>query len=119
MGKERPPMGNASLTEVAAKAGVSLATASRVLNPDSAHPVSGAARDRVVAAAEALNYTSNALARGLKTRRSNTIAVIVHDIRDPYFAECARGITDAADAAGMLTMICNSDRVPEVELRYV
>jgi LacI family transcriptional regulator len=52
-------------------------------------------------------------------RRSDTFAVLVHDIRDPYFSECARGVTDAAEAAGYLTMICNSDRDPATELRYL
>jgi LacI family transcriptional regulator len=104
---------------VARRSGVSLATASRALNPDNDHPVSARTRERVKAAAAALNYNSNALARGLKTRRTTTVAVIVHDIRDPYFNECARGIADVAVEAGFLSMICNSDRDPELELRYV
>jgi LacI family transcriptional regulator, galactose operon repressor len=108
-----------SLTEVARLSGVSLASASRVLNPDSHHPVSDDVRERVLAAAAQLNYSSNALARGLKTRRTQTVAVIVHDIRDPYFNECARGVADVAEDAGYLTMICNSDRDPETEIRYV
>ena len=54
----------ASLAEVAHRSGVSLATASRVLNPDSDHPVSTELRERVLATAEELNYTVNALARG-------------------------------------------------------
>jgi LacI family transcriptional regulator len=112
-------MTSALLTQVAARAGVSLATASRVLNPHSTHPVGEATRARVLAAAEELNYSSNALARGLVMRRSNTVAVLVHDIRDPYFSESARAIADAANAAGYLTMICNSYRDPATELRYV
>lgn len=108
-----------SLAEVARRSGVSLATASRVLNPDSMHPVSEELRARVLATAEELNYTVNALARGLKIRRTNTVMVMVHDIRDPYFNEYARGVTDAADAVGYLTVVCNSDRDPDTELRYV
>jgi LacI family transcriptional regulator len=112
-------MEGSSLLQVARLSGVSLATASRVLNPNNDHPVSARTRARVEAAAAELDYSSNALARSLKTRRTRTVAVIVHDIRDPYFNECARGIADVAEEAGYLSMVCNSDRNPETELRYV
>ena len=112
-------MSPSSLAEVARRSGVSLATASRVLNPQSEHPVSPALRARVLAMAEELDYTVNALAQGLKVRRTRTVLVVVHDIRDPYFNEHARGVTDRAAAAGYLTVICNSDRDPDTELRYV
>jgi len=108
-----------SLNDVARESGVSVATASRVLNPANSHPVGAATRDRVLKVAAELNYSSNGVARELRTRRLRTVGVIVHDIRDPYFSECTRGITDAASAAGYLTMICNTDRDPETELRYV
>jgi DNA-binding LacI/PurR family transcriptional regulator len=108
-----------SLQEVARRSGVSIATASRVLNPHNEHPVSPALRERVLAAAAAADYRVNALARGLKVLRTQTVAIIVHDIRDPYFNECTRGVTDAADAAGYLALVCNSDRDPDTELRYV
>lgn len=98
---------------------MSVATASRVLNPNNNHPVSAKLRQRVLAAAAEYDYAVNALARGLKIRRTQTVAVVVHDIRDPYFNECARGIADAADPAGYLAVVCNSDRDPEKELRYV
>jgi LacI family transcriptional regulator len=112
-------MSGASLTEVAKAGGVSLATASRVLNPSNTHPVSDEVRARVVAAAERLNFSVNGLARGLKVKRAQTVAAIVHDFCDPYFNAVARGVTDAAEAAGYLTMLCNSSRDPDKELRYV
>jgi LacI family transcriptional regulator len=112
-------MTGASLTEVAKAGGVSLATASRVLNPNNTHPVSDEVRARVLAAAAQLNFSVNGLARGLKVQRSQTVAAIVHDFCDPYFNAVARGVTDAAEAAGYLTMLCNSSREPEKELRYV
>lgn len=112
-------MTRTSLIEVARVSGVSLATASRVLNPDNGHPVRAAVRERVLATAEELNYNVNALARGVKTGRTRTVAVMVHDICDPYFNLMARGVTNAADAAGYLTLVCNSERDPETELRYV
>ena len=112
-------MSGASLSEVAKAGGVSLATASRVLNPDNTHPVSEPVRARVLAAAERLDFSVNGLARGLKVRRTNTFAAIVHDFVDPYFNAVARGVTDAAEAAGYLTILCNSSRDPDKELRYV
>ncbi len=112
-------MTGASLQQVARRSGVSVATASRVLNPDNNHPVSEELRQRVLAAAAEYDYAVNGLARGLKIRRTQTVAVIVHDIRDPYFNECARGVADAADQAGYLAMVCNSDRDPDKELRYL
>ena len=48
-----------------------------------------------------------------------TIAIVVHDVSDPYFAEIVRGATSAASARGFLTVVCSSDRDPMTELRYV
>jgi LacI family transcriptional regulator len=48
-----------------------------------------------------------------------TIAIVVHDVSDPYFAEIVRGATKAASARGFLTVVCSSDRDPVTELRYV
>lgn len=108
-----------SLSEVARRSGVSETTASRALNPRRAHMVSEATRARVLAVSNELNFRPNALARGLRNRYSNTIGVIVHDIRDPYFAEGARAISDAAAEHGFLAMICSTERDPATEVRYV
>lgn len=107
-----------SLADVAALAGVSVATASRVMG-NSSHPVSDGVRERVVAAARSLDYEYNMLARGLVARRSRTVGVVLHDILDEYFAQIVRGIEDVAYAAGYTTLVCNSDRDPEKELNYV
>jgi LacI family transcriptional regulator len=104
-----------SLAHVAKAAGVSIATASRVLN-GSAHPVSDATRERVLAAAQELGYSPSALARALVTRRSRIIGVMVGDIVDAYFAEITRGVEDVAGRAGYMTIVCNADRRTEVEL---
>jgi LacI family transcriptional regulator len=107
-----------SLTEVSRRAGVSIATASRVLNRSS-HPVAEATRARVLQAAEELGYSPSALARALVTRRSRIIGVIVGDIVDPYFAEITRGIEDVAQKAGYMTIVCNADRRTETELEQL
>lgn len=108
----------ASITEVARLAGVSTATASRVVS-SSDYPVSAAARERVLAAARTLDYVPNALARGLLKSRVPVVAVMVHDITDPYFAEVVRGVEDGAAAAGYLVITCSSERDAERERSYV
>jgi LacI family transcriptional regulator len=110
--------GRGSLTDVSRRAGVSTATASRVLN-GSAHPVSAATRERVMEAASEVGYSPSALARALVTRRSRIIGVIVGDVVDPYFAEITRGVEDVAGRAGYLTIVCNADRRPVVEREYL
>ena len=107
------------LSDVARQAAVSLTTASRALDPANAHPVSERTRARVVAAATQLAYRPNPMARALRTKRVPTIAIVVHDVSDPYFAEIVRGATAAASSRGFLTVVCSSDRDPATELRYV
>jgi LacI family transcriptional regulator len=107
----------ASLADVARRAGVSIATASRALN-GSKHPVSAGVRERIAAAAEEVGYRPSAVARALVTRRSRILGVIVGDIVDPYFAEITRGVEDRARRAGSLTMVCNADRTT-AELAYL
>jgi LacI family transcriptional regulator len=108
----------ASLADISRQAGVSIATASRVLN-GSTHPVSEGTRSRVLAAADELGYRPSELARALVKRTSRIIGVIVGDIVDPYFAEIARGVEDVAARLGHLTMVCNADRRPEAELAHL
>lgn len=107
------------LSDVAHEAAVSLTTASRALDPDSTHPVADRTRARILAVAARLAYRPNPMARALRTRRVPTIAIVVHDISDPYFAEIVRGATAAASARGFLTVVCSSDRDPMTELQYV
>ena len=108
----------ASITEVARLAGVSIATASRVVS-SADYPVSAATRARVLDAARTLDYVPNALARGLLKSQIPVVAVIVHDITDPYFAEVVRGVEDAASPAGYLVITCSSERDTERETSYV
>ncbi len=108
----------ASIGEVARLAGVSTATASRVVSAAD-YPVSAAMRERVLEAARALDYVPNALARGLHKSRVPVVAVIVHEITDPYFSEIVRGVEDAASAAGYLVITCSSERDAERERSYV
>jgi LacI family transcriptional regulator len=107
-----------SITDVAKQANVSITTVSRVLN-GSAHPVSAATRAKVLAAIEALNYSPNVLAQAMITRATRIVGVIIGDATDPYFATIIRGVEDVARQHGYMVILCNSDRVPEIEIGYI
>jgi LacI family transcriptional regulator len=107
-----------SLRHVAQLAGVSVATASRVMS-GSNHPVSERTRQQVLSAADRLSFVPNRLARALVTARSQTVGVIVHDISDPYFGDIVKGLEDGIHAEDYRLFVANSDRDPEKELNYV
>jgi LacI family transcriptional regulator len=108
----------ATLAEIARRAGVSVATASRVLN-GSARGVTAEMRERVLAAASELSYVPNAHAQALARASTAIVGVIVHDVSDPYFSEITRGIQQVASETGRLVFICNSFRDIERELEYM
>ncbi|GAC1368569.1 MAG: LacI family DNA-binding transcriptional regulator [Ktedonobacteraceae bacterium] len=107
-----------SIVDVATRAGVSIATASRVMS-SSTYPVSESTRQKVLKAASELSYVPNSLARSLKAQKSKLLAVIVGDNADPYFAEVMRGVEEVANEHGYLTIVCNTDRNPAKELAYL
>lgn len=107
-----------TIIDVAKVAGVSISTVSRVLSK-SDHPVSQEARQRVMDAVSALNYSPSALARAMITQDTHIIGIIVGDSEDPFFASIIRGAEDVARALGFLVIICNSDRQPDCILQYV
>jgi LacI family transcriptional regulator len=111
-------MTKVSIQHVAQSAGVSVATASRVISGAN-YPVNEKTRQRVLDAVAELGYTPNSLARGLKTQRSYLIGALVGDNADPYFAEIMRGVEEVCSADGYLTIVCNTDRKPEREMRYL
>jgi LacI family transcriptional regulator len=108
----------ATLADVARRAGVSTATASRIIN-GSSKPVADTLRERVLAAVAELQYVPNAHAQMLARSHRSAVGVIVHDVSDPYFAEITRGLQRVASANGRLVIICNSFREPERELEYL
>ncbi len=109
---------NSSIVDVAKTANVSVTTVSRVLS-GSSHPVSQETRARVLDAARVLNYSPSALAKAMVTRDTHIVGVIIGDAVDPYFAAIIRGVEDQARQHGYLVIVCNSDRVPDIELRYL
>lgn len=118
VGHERDASSPATLSDVAAEAHVSIATASRVLSA-STYGVNPELKNRVLTAARGLRYVPNAHARALARSSRSTVGVIVHDIGDPYFAEITQGILRVARRADRLVMICHTDRDRETELEYV
>ncbi|MFI8346595.1 LacI family DNA-binding transcriptional regulator [Streptomyces sp. NPDC085596] len=107
----------ASIKDVAAAAGVSVATVSRVLN---AHPsVSAEARSRVLAAVATLGYRPNAVARSLRTDQTHTLGLVIGDVLNPYFTELARSVEEAARALGYSVIIGNADERPDLQDHHV
>ncbi|MFE1665337.1 LacI family DNA-binding transcriptional regulator [Microbacterium sp. P02] len=101
----RPTKG-VTISDVAARAGVSLSTVSRVLNDNpTVDPVMA---DRVRAAAAELNYSANPLARSLVLGRTQTVAVVVPDLGNPTFQGILRGLSRAAAADGYHVLIADS-----------
>ncbi|MGW6448397.1 LacI family DNA-binding transcriptional regulator [Lentzea sp. NPDC055074] len=103
-----------TLAEVAKQAGVSLATASRVLN-GSTRQVSEDLSERVLRTAEELGYVPNASAQALARNSSSLVGLVVHDITDPYFSCIAAGVTRVAEAAGLSVVLGTTGRRPERE----
>jgi len=106
------------LRDVAQRAGVSVATASRVLS-GSPEGVSAPRREAVLTAARTLQYVPNAHAQALARAGTTHIGAILHDVSDPYFSEIVRGLQRAAADADRLVTVCNSYRDTERELAYV
>ena len=106
-----------TIPDVARRAGVSTATAARALGSYGA--VSESAREAVLAAAAELGYRRNELARAMITGRTNTIGLVIADIENPFFAGAARGVSDAARAAGYEVVLTNTDEDPDVERSIV
>ena len=107
-----------TLADVAARAGVSLATASRVLS-GSSRVVGDELRDAVHRAATELGYSANLQARAVARGTSDTMGVVVHDIADPYFSTIAAGVMDVAYAGKMVVSLTSTSADTDRELAFV
>ncbi|WP_225849485.1 LacI family DNA-binding transcriptional regulator [Streptomyces sp. HPF1205] len=93
-----------TIRDVAGRAGVSVATVSRVLAGN--HPTSAAARAKVLRAVKDLDYVVDGRARALAGTGPRTIAVIVRSVDSPFHATVAQGVEQEAAARGRLCMVC-------------
>jgi len=110
-------MPQATIRDVAAAAGVSVASVSRVVNGSKG--VSERVRDRVLAAVAELGYRPNRAARSLRTRAAAVVGLIISDITNPFFTSMVRGVEDAAQAAGFSVVLANADEDLAKELQYL
>lgn len=102
-----------TIYDVAREAKVSMATVSRVVNGNP--NVKPATRDRVNEVIKRLNYRPNAVARGLASKKTTTVGVIIPDISNVYYSELARGLEDIATMYKYQTIISNSDNDAQKE----
>jgi len=106
-----------TLKDVAKEAGVSVSMASRVLG--NYGYFSEETRSKVLKAAEKLNYKPDVIARGLKTRQTKAIGVIISDVVTFFFTTLVRGVEDVASQNGYSVILCNSDEDPTKEREYL
>lgn len=108
---------NITIYDVAREANVSMATVSRVVNRNpNVKPVT---RKKVLEVIERLGYRPNAVARGLASKKTTTVGVIIPDISNIFYAELARGIEDIATMYKYNIILSNSDQNIEKELHLL
>ena len=106
-----------TIYDVAREAGVSMATVSRVVNGNK--NVKENTRKKVLEVIERLDYRPNAVARGLASKRTTTVGVVIPDITNTYFAALAKGIDDIAEMYKYNIVLANSDEDDEKEVAVV
>ncbi|MFL6560272.1 MAG: catabolite control protein A [Bacillus sp. (in: firmicutes)] len=108
---------NITIYDVAREASVSMATVSRVVNGNpNVKPVT---RKKVLEVIDRLGYRPNAVARGLASKKTTTVGVIIPDISNIFFAELARGIEDIATMYKYNIILSNSDQNKDKELHLL
>jgi LacI family transcriptional regulator len=105
----------ATIHDVARLAGVSPITVSRVIN--NSGYISQKTRARVKAAIIELGYAPNIIARSLRSKRTNTLALVLTDITNPFFTHIARGVEDTASDAGFTVIYSNTDESVDEETK--
>jgi LacI family transcriptional regulator len=108
---------NITIYDVAREANVSMATVSRVVNGNP--NVKPATRKKVLEVIERLGYRPNAVARGLASKRTTTVGVIIPDISSAFFSELARGIEDIAMMYNYNIILSNSDQNKDKEFHLL
>lgn len=110
-------MARPTMADVAAKAGVTVATVSRALGDRTSEALRAETVAHVRAVAEELGYRPNALARGLRTRRSLTIGMLAPDLTNPFMPPVVRAVEEVLVRAGYTLIVANTDNEPRREAR--
>jgi LacI family transcriptional regulator, galactose operon repressor len=106
-----------TVANVAQRAGVSAATAARVLSGRGY--ASEAARRAVLEAAKEIGYVPNHIARSLRTRRTMLAGLLIGDVENSFYAVIAKNVESVAKDAGYQVVLCNSNDDPETESQYL
>ena len=106
-----------TIRDVAKRAGVAPMTVSRVIN-DSGY-VSDSTRSKVQDAIDELGYIPNMLGPSLHLKQTNTLALVLTDITNPFWTTVARGVEDAAHENGYSIILCNTDESLEKQDQYL
>ncbi|MFH8745702.1 LacI family DNA-binding transcriptional regulator [Streptomyces rimosus] len=111
-------MAKVTRDDVAKLAGTSTAVVSYVIN-NGPRPVAPATRERVLAAIKELGYRPDRVAQAMASRRTDLIGLIVPDTRQPFFAEMAHAVEQAAAERGKMVLVGNADYLDEREVHYL
>lgn len=111
-------MAKVTRDDVARLAGTSTAVVSYVIN-NGPRPVAPATRERVLGAIKELGYRPDRVAQAMASRRTDLIGMIVPDARQPFFAEMAHAVEQAAAERGKMVLVGNSDYRDEREVHYL
>jgi LacI family transcriptional regulator len=98
-----------TLESIARRAGVDVSLVSRVLRGDPKARISDEKREKILSIARASNYLPNRMARSLRTRRMNILAMLTPDITNPFHSFLFRAVERTASAAGFDVILCNTD----------
>ncbi|MGP4038721.1 LacI family DNA-binding transcriptional regulator [Gracilibacillus sp. D59] len=107
-----------TIADVAEQAGVSKTTVSRILNGNYGHNTPETIKT-VLKVVEELEYRPNALAKGLKSMKTNVIGIVLSNFRNEFWFNVLEGVEDTCKDEGYNLMICNSDGDPELEEQYI
>jgi LacI family transcriptional regulator len=110
-------MPSVTITDVARRAGVSVATVSRVMS--ASRPVGREVEVRVRRAAADLGYSANGIARALRRNRTDTVGMVVPSILNPFFTTLVDSMERALHAEGKQLFLCDSRQDPDVEAQHL
>lgn len=107
-----------TIKDIAKLAGVSKTTVSKVIN-NKDESISKSTRDKILKIMKEQNYVPNKLAQGLVTKKTNTIGLLIPDIRNPFFTDISRGAEDFARKEGYNIIFCSTDEDYEREIECI